>query len=239
MILFGTIGYFLPTFIYYLANSSYNREAIDGILSDYFSHANMSDTLADEALIVAYSYNSYQPRFYSKYEAKNDKLVYNIQMDIIAGATSAAPGYFDPKIFKNGKGETEVLVDGGIIANNPSMYAFIYASELNKKENIRLISIGTGYNPPDPIDPNNIDILTWVDNLSTLLVDVEVTAHAYYTEFLSQKYERFQIKTDLPLNAVDGQAMEDLKNLGKQLIEDNKERLDRVIREIVDEKFAK
>lgn len=71
-------------------------------------------------------------------------MVYNIAMDVVAGATSAAPTYFDPKLFKNGRGQQEVLVDGGIIANNPSMYAFFFASEFNKKENIRVISIGTG-----------------------------------------------------------------------------------------------
>jgi len=65
-------------------------------------------------------------------------------MDVAAGATSAAPGYFDPRIYENGNGEREVLVDGGIIANNPSMYAFIFASEFKKQKNIRVISIGTG-----------------------------------------------------------------------------------------------
>jgi len=53
---------------------------------------------------VSYSYNAHEPRFYSKYEAKKDKLVYDVNLDIAAGGSSAAPGYFDPKVFENGRG---------------------------------------------------------------------------------------------------------------------------------------
>ncbi len=95
-------------------------------------------------------------------------------MDIAAGATSAAPGYFDPMIYENKKGEREVLVDGGIIANNPSMYAFIFASEFHHKDDIRVISVGTGQTKLPKIDPKNVNLFTWVMNLGNLIVDVEV-----------------------------------------------------------------
>lgn len=144
LVLGGVIGYYLPIAVFYLGNSNYNRATIDAILFDYFGHATMDEILTDEALVVAYSYNAQEPRFYSKYESKRNPDVYDVSLDIAAGATSATPGYFDPRIYENKKGEREVLVDGGIIANNPSMYAFIFASEFHKKENIRIISIGTG-----------------------------------------------------------------------------------------------
>jgi uncharacterized protein len=67
-----------------------------------------------------------------------------VTLDVAAGASSAAPGYFDPRIYENGYGVREVLVDGAIIANNPSMYAFIFASEFKKNKDIRVISLGTG-----------------------------------------------------------------------------------------------
>eukprot|EP00352_Strombidinopsis_acuminata_P001821 CAMPEP_0176385750 /NCGR_PEP_ID=MMETSP0126-20121128/35395_1 /TAXON_ID=141414 ORGANISM="Strombidinopsis acuminatum, Strain SPMC142" /NCGR_SAMPLE_ID=MMETSP0126 /ASSEMBLY_ACC=CAM_ASM_000229 /LENGTH=44 /DNA_ID= /DNA_START= /DNA_END= /DNA_ORIENTATION= len=40
-----------------------------------------------------------------------------------AGATSAAPYYFDPKIREAANGQQEYLIDGGIIFNNPSVQA--------------------------------------------------------------------------------------------------------------------
>jgi hypothetical protein len=161
-----------------------------------------------------------------------------VTLDIAAGGSSAAPGYFDPKVFENGKGETEVLVDGGIIANNPSMYAFIFASEMNKKKNIRVVSIGTGQVKQPKIDPNNVSILTWVSNLGDLIVDVEVTAHAYFTEFLAGKYSRFQVETELPLDAADGESIKALKDLGTTLLEQEKANIDLLIREIVEERLA-
>jgi len=102
LILGGVIGYYLPLTVYYMANSNYNRGTIDGILKEFFGHARIGDMLTDEALIVSYSYNAQQPRFYSKYEANRIPEIYDVTMDVAAGATSAAPGYFDPKIHING-----------------------------------------------------------------------------------------------------------------------------------------
>jgi len=54
-------------------------------------------------------------------------------------ASSAAPTYFAPKIIGR-----QVLIDGGLIANNPSYYAYLHARfNLNKKK-IRIISLGCG-----------------------------------------------------------------------------------------------
>lgn len=117
-------------------------------------------------------------------------MVYNIGMDVVAGGTSAAPTYFDPKIFKNGRGETEVLVDGGIIANNPSMYAFFFASEFHNQKNIRVISIGCGIEKQPNVTATT-NLLTWANTLGDILVNVEVSSHDYFTDFLADKYKRF------------------------------------------------
>lgn len=65
-------------------------------------------------------------------------------MDVAAGASSAAPLYFDPLVYINGLGEEEMLVDGAIIANNPSLYAYIIAGEKNRGAKIRVVSLGAG-----------------------------------------------------------------------------------------------
>ena len=86
-------------------------------------------------------------------------------MDIATAAASATPLYFDPLIYVNGNNETELLVDGAIIANNPSMYAFIYAAEHYNKKDIRVVSIGTGAENPGKVDPDNVSAFTWLWNL--------------------------------------------------------------------------
>ena len=60
-------------------------------------------------------------------------------------ATSATPLFFDPYTRNIKKGryrQTELLVDGGLIANNPSLYAAVYAKEILGKEKLRTVSIG-------------------------------------------------------------------------------------------------
>jgi patatin-like phospholipase/acyl hydrolase len=60
-------------------------------------------------------------------------------------ATSATPIFFEPftRVVKKGRYRTtELLVDGGLIANNPSLYATVYAKEFLKRENVRTVSIG-------------------------------------------------------------------------------------------------
>ena len=59
-------------------------------------------------------------------------------------ASGSAPIYFDPTIYDNKYGIQENLIDGGIICNNPALYAYIHAKFFNKKKNIRILSLGTG-----------------------------------------------------------------------------------------------
>jgi patatin-like phospholipase/acyl hydrolase len=70
--------------------------------------------------------------------------VYDVNIGESTGASSAAPTFFDPKTTVNAYGLIELQVDGGIICNNPSLYAYQVAKLLNKKKNIRILSIGTG-----------------------------------------------------------------------------------------------
>lgn len=64
----------------------------------------------------------------------------------VARATSAAPVYFAPETIKDSKdGEVKTYADGGIFANNPAGLGFALSALNVKAENIRVISIGTGY----------------------------------------------------------------------------------------------
>jgi len=65
-------------------------------------------------------------------------------MSDATGASSAAPTFFTPKIQKNGYGLTEYQIDGGVICNNPALYAYNIATTLRKEKKIRVLSIGTG-----------------------------------------------------------------------------------------------
>ena len=59
-------------------------------------------------------------------------------------ASSSAPIYFDPKRRTNRYNMNETLIDGGLICNTPSLYAYQMAKHLLDKPEIRLLSLGTG-----------------------------------------------------------------------------------------------
>ena len=95
-------------------------------------------------MIASLDYNSRMPRFYNKVFARHKPMLYDVPLRIMAGGSGAAPFYFDPEIITNGYGYTESLVDGGIICNNPALYAYSIARNFKDKKKIRLVSLGTG-----------------------------------------------------------------------------------------------
>jgi hypothetical protein len=52
------LGYFGPTTFAFLSKAKYKREKLEKIMNDYLGHADFSQILTDETLVVAYDYNS-------------------------------------------------------------------------------------------------------------------------------------------------------------------------------------
>jgi len=55
--------------------------------------------------------------------AKHDPDTYNLKLFDAAAATSSAPLYWELKKTPLPGGDSEVLIDGGVIENNPAIYA--------------------------------------------------------------------------------------------------------------------
>merc|ERR1719329_162527 len=127
-----------------LSSALYDRRGLDGQLEKRFSDRTFNDLAVDELLISAYDFNSQQPRFYSKYFLHHNTGNYDVKLREAMGGSGAAPIYFDPQTLMNKFGINEVVVDGGIICNNPSMYAYMLAKYLKGKKDLRVISLGTG-----------------------------------------------------------------------------------------------
>ena len=103
-------------------------------------------------VIASFDYNSYTPRFFSKIFSKQYPNIFDVKLREAVGGSAAAPTYFDPLSRKNGFGYEESLVDGGIICNNPVMYAFQIAKNIKKLRSrdeykFNILSLGTGETP--------------------------------------------------------------------------------------------
>lgn len=126
-------SYGIPTLIFKLQSSRYNRQKLESLMEECLGEAYIRDAITDELLIVAYDYNSQEPRFYSKYYSNLDPNIYHVPIGNATGASSAAPTFFTPKLQKNNYHLKELQIDGGVIANNPSLYAYHIASTLNDR----------------------------------------------------------------------------------------------------------
>lgn len=62
----GLLGFYVPAVVEYIQKSFYDRTELDKIIDQMVGGINIQDSLTDEVMIVAYSFDMQQPRFYSK-----------------------------------------------------------------------------------------------------------------------------------------------------------------------------
>lgn len=133
-----------------------------------------------EVTLVAYEYITQTPRVYSKWAAEQNPNLGNIPMYDAAGATSAAPYYFDPKIWYTSETNTkEYLIDGGLIANNPSMWAIQTAQLDGNTLPVRLVSLGTGAYETSVIDVENFSSLDWWSQVGFMTTSISQKNSVY------------------------------------------------------------
>lgn len=81
------------------------------------------------------------------------------------------------------------MIDGGLIANNPGLYAYMltkYLSKnINKGDRIRMLSFSTGI-APQTEDLRGLDKLGWKKNLAGSVVDIDVFMSSSYLSLLFQ-----------------------------------------------------
>lgn len=92
------ISYGIPAIMFKLQSARYNRRKLEMLMEECLGEAYITDAITDEILIVAYDYNSQEPRFYSKFYAQLDPNIYMVPIGNATGASSAAPTFFTPKL---------------------------------------------------------------------------------------------------------------------------------------------
>jgi len=100
-------------------------------------------------------------------------------------------------------GEIEYLIDGGVIANNPSMYAENIAAVNKNNLPIRLISLGTGAYETKPIDINNFSTLSWWKEAGFMTTSISQKNTNVVSEFQAENYVRIQCVSDIALDGTD------------------------------------
>ena len=230
------ISYYVPIAIHAgFVSSKFGRESLDDLMLDTYGDVMIKDAMK-ELCIISYEYKSQTPRLYSRHFANDSTLkdMYDVSLFDAAGATSAAPIYFDPKIRVTPSGVEEYLIDGGIIENNPSIYAITLAHDIIGIEKpIRLVSLGTGNYESKPIDPNDFSVIDWWQKTGFLMTNLSQRNSAFDSAHRSANYIRLQGVSKVKL---DGHGEVDLLvKQGKEIIEGQKDEIDELVRILVEE----
>ena len=105
------------------------------LLLEYFNDKSLGEAKKPVA-VLAYDVENRKPRLLSSYDSPGIKMV------SAASATSAAPIYYSTQEIDDGTW----LIDGGIVANNPSLIGYSEARKIFPGCKIKVLSIGTGLN---------------------------------------------------------------------------------------------
>ena len=175
--------------------------------------------------MTAYDIEQRDAFFYRRRRAREDAR-FDVPMRVVARATSAAPTYFEP-LKVQWPTERDVLVDGGVFANNPAMCAYVDAWRTladggRSPEDILLVSLGTGlYARPFPYETaKGWGVAGWAVPVLEVIFDGVADTVDYQLKQLlppsgdgQPRYHRFQADLDADLSEMDDTSPEHLAGL--------------------------
>lgn len=187
-----------------ILRAKYKATGLEQFLDRMFGSSRLKDALSD-VLIPCYDIEHRSPHiFRSRWARRHSR--YDSLMKDVARATCAAPTVFDPvRIQLPGKMETISLIDGGVFANNPTMYAYVDAKTIlaDDEDDFLVVSLGTGVSnkPLTHEDATRWGYAQWSRPIIELVCDsISDSVHSQMRYLLPptehQRYYRFQV--DLP-----------------------------------------
>lgn len=207
----------------------YSAAPLDSLLKEYFGDTKVSDAVV-EVMVTTYDLQLRRPRVLKRWRARE-----NAQEDCFmreaARGTSAAPTYFEPAAVGD-----RILVDGGVVANNPAGVALAEARRLWPSEDLILVSLGTG-ELAKPIlgrEARNWGKAMWALPVIDCMFDgsSKATHYAMSNILPKESYWRFQTQLTETAEALDGVSemnLVELERLGRNLIDASRDRLSHLV----------
>ncbi len=201
------------------AGPKYPANGVDTTLKRYFGDVRLKDALKP-VVVPSYDIEKQTPIFF-KSERARAAADSDFPMYEVARATSAAPTYFPPeKIDTADPVEYYALIDGGVIANNPSMCAYAEAIKMGHPD-VLIVSIGTGElrHPIKYAEAVKWGQLEWAQPIIDIaLQGLSETVDYQLQQLLAidgdhQAYFRFQLELTQDVTAMDDASNDNIKHL--------------------------
>lgn len=160
---------------YGIFRSRYADEYFNEVIKQYVSKKLLNDC----GMLIVPAYNA----------TKMDKIIFKsmkqthkqVPLFDVIRSTASAPTYFDPHTYDN-----SVLIDGGLVINNPSMVCFIEGLKRGYKE-INILSVGAGIKE---IPMTHRNLSKGILKNARALFDVCLSEQAQTTDYMmGQLYE--------------------------------------------------
>ncbi len=168
-------------------SDKYSSSSIQQFCQRWFGAAPL-DKAKVPTLIMAYDLSGGDQKMFRSYAEEGSCPAW-----VAARATSAAPTYFSP-ITYNG----ELLVDGGVIANNPAVYAYIEAKKLYPNcSRFHILSLSTGGSYHTMERDATRGLINWADQVSPMYSTAQKRTADYVLENMAD-LEYVRIDDPLP-----------------------------------------
>lgn len=218
-------------------NTKYKKDNLRDKAVKYFKDSNNKDlTFLDvktHLLITSVDITTMTPRFHkSTYNKKNIPRA-DEKLSSAIVASSSAPAFFP--IEENLKYSSN-LIDGGVVANNPSLVALVDSfsfDEAPNKDDIVLLSVGTGKasEVPYEIDSLKDTSVKWLrQNGTSPLIEILMNSQSVLAEFQTSflmeqlnckmQYKRINPNLGVKIELDEAEKIDILKNLA-DLDQDN------------------
>lgn len=212
--------------LFRLFGSKYINRNFQALLNEYFGETTLQD-LYKPCLLTAYDTSTRKTIFLNSVSSRKSK-DRNLYLKDAVLASSAAPTYFPP-VQTN---KTNCLIDGGVVANNPSLCALIEAVKLPGAKEIKdtyVLSIGN-VSSPKPYAYQKVKhwgLIEWAVPMFHILMDASEETVDYQLRKLYENlgipnhYVRIDYRTDQIVPPMDAVSVEDIKcfqRLGETLV---------------------
>jgi patatin-like phospholipase/acyl hydrolase len=215
-----------------LFGSKYTVTGLDRTLSAYFGDARLKDAVS-EVLITSYDLESRDSWFLARHKARADPGS-DFPVRHVARATSAAPTYFRPERLV--LQPPTAMVDGGVFANNPAMCAYVEAIKLHGRQDVVVVSLGTGQvkTPIHYLQARTWGLIGWARQLISVFMDGVSDTVEHQLGWLlpdrdgKPRYFRFQVELPPGMGSMDDTSPERiaaLREIAQTLIATNEKGL--------------
>ncbi len=215
----------------------YSVAGLESVLESILGTARLSEAVT-EVLVIAYEIERREPFFFRRKDARTGPSK-DWLMRLVARATSAAPSFFSPlKLLVADADEYLALIDGGVFANNPAMCAYAEMARDTAREDIVLVSLGTGMTSARfrYDQAQHWGMLRWAKPLLSLLMEGASTAIDLQLRQVlgTSDYHRFQAVLDVAsLDDARPETVHLLREAAEKLVVERSDEIDLVCSKLI------